>query len=243
MKLLVDIGNSRIKWTDSEILSSDLAYSCSHSEQHALFEQYRQRPDAIWVANVAGKEVERQFTRLAEQHWRLTPTFLVSKRNACGVENGYADYARLGIDRWVALLAAHDQFHKATLVVDCGSATTLDMLDAGGKHLGGLILPGIEMMRKSLLAGTSIPAFTEAKEVNFFAIDTSTGIESGAVLATVTLIERAFYELSKRIAGAAICVITGGAAMNLIPKLTIKFEHVRNLVLQGVALAGDQETR
>ena len=111
--------------------------------------------EQIRVANVGGAEAAQQLTRWAQAHWGLTPGYAESLPALAGVTNGYREPARLGVDRWLALLAAWQELHAGAILVSAGTALTIDVLQDNGQHGGGYIVPGLRLMRDALIAGTS----------------------------------------------------------------------------------------
>ena len=162
--------------------------------------------------------------------------FISAKAEQCGVRNAYDQPAQLGSDRWAALIAAWHHEHAACLVVNCGTATTIDALSGAGEFLGGLILPGVDMMRHSLAAGT---AQLEAVEGSWreFPRNTADAMTSGAIQATVGAILRQHELLG--VPGAR-CLLSGGAADSVQPHLGVPLLRVDNLVLQGLQIIGQE---
>jgi type III pantothenate kinase len=239
MYLLVDIGNSRIKWTDPQELEQGVVSSLPLDEMQALFTPGRfpkGLPEQIFVSSVADVDDKRLFAESVERQWGLKPTFLETQPDQCGVVNGYADPSQLGIDRWMALIAARAISHQAVIVVDSGTATTIDALDREGKHLGGYILPGIRIMGACLLDRTAINSLDWKPSQGAFAVDTSGGISAASLQATACLIERSCELLSDKTGGPVACLISGGDAAELISLLRIESRHEPDLVLRGVSL-------
>lgn len=239
MELLVDIGNSRIKWSDPDrlVLGDVSAGSCDdllgllNREWSSL-----ERPSSVWVSSVLDHESTNTLTSWSWDTWKIRPFYVKSESRQQDVVNGYRNPAQLGVDRWMALIAARALSKRPLIVVDSGTATTIDALDSDGQHLGGVILPGLEMMREGLLGKTAIPAFDQASNQSCFALDTASGIQSGSILATRCLIESLAENLHKRVNEEVVCLLTGGGAGNLRKSLEIRVHHEPNLVLQGVAL-------
>lgn len=233
--LLIDAGNSRIKWAfaaDAAWLQQgvlEIADAAFLSRQFATLPM----PDRILVSNVAGDAVAEQI-HAACAHWKQPVGFIVAQAQQCGVRNGYEQPVQLGSDRWAALIAAWQHVHAACLVVHCGTATTVDALSDDGEFRGGLILPGIELMRQSLVAATSGLA-TAAGTWREFPRNTADAVTSGAIQATCGAI-RSQYELLG--ASGARCLLGGGAADSIRPHLDLPLERVDNLVLRGLQIIG-----
>lgn len=240
MMLLLDIGNSRIKWALLEAGRQSPMGALDHSAMASLQQVFARisAPSRILVSNVAGEEVATRVRELCAV-WECPVEFVKARSEQCGVRNGYTQPQRLGSDRWAALIAAWHEVRGACLVVNCGTATTVDALSAQGEFLGGLILPGVDMMQRSLAMGTAQLAATEGG-MKDFPLDTADAIHSGAVRATLGAIESQFLLLCAKEAGAR-CVLSGGAAVKVGAHLSIPFDHVDNLVLRGLQTIGESE--
>jgi len=237
--LLLDIGNSRIKWA----LVEDGLWTRQGAAERAGVAGLQQPfaslppPHRILAANVAGENAAQQ-VRAACAAWPCPVEFITAQSEQCGVRNAYQQPAQLGSDRWAALIAAWHRVHGACLVVNCGTATTVDALSSEGEFIGGLILPGMDMMRRSLAAGTAQLAET-AGSWREFPRSTADAMFSGAIQATVGAIRLQFEALSAQ--GAARCLLSGGAADSVQAHLNLPLERTDNLVLQGLQIIGQQE--
>ncbi len=235
--LLLDVGNSRIKWAQVEDGQWQRQGAAGITEWLVLRQAFSTlpRPHKILVSNVAGDEAAQQ-VRAACAAWQCPVEFISASAEQCGVRNAYDQPAQLGSDRWAALIAAWHHERAACLVVSCGTATTIDALSGAGEFLGGLILPGVDMMRHSLAAGT---AQLEAAEGNWseFPRNTADAIASGTIQATVGAIRQQFSLLN--VLGAR-CLLSGGAADNVQTHLRMPLLRVDNLVLQGLQIIGQE---
>jgi type III pantothenate kinase len=238
--LLIDAGNTRVKWgviqNDSWIAEGAL----EHHEIDQLRGVVARYPGLQQVrgANVAGKEVAAEIEAALCD---LAPPaqWLSASISLCGVRNSYANPAQLGADRWAALIGAHTLHPGATLVVTAGTATTIDLLDRDGCFQGGLILPGEALMLRSLASNTAqLPLATG----EFSAAPRSTvdAIVSGCRHAQAGAVERMFRQIESE--PEAICLLGGGGASTLEPLLTIPFRRVDNLVLKGLAAIAASDT-
>lgn len=231
MILAIDAGNSRIKWGLSR---SDGAWqalgAAPVAEMERLHDDWRAlpAPDRIAAANVAGPTVRETLVDLASQ-WSVTPQWLQSQQQAGGVINRYDNPAQLGVDRWAALVAAWDMCSRECLVVMVGTATTVDVLGADGTFRGGLILPGLGLMKRSLSDNTAGLPLLSGRYVDE-PRNTADAIESGCVHAVAGAIER----MRARLADDAECIISGGAAQAIMPRLPFQARWVEHLVLEGV---------
>lgn len=236
--LLIDAGNSRIKWALAEGGSwlrqgvLELAEAAALARQFAALPE----PDRILVSNVAGEAVARQIGD-ACAGWKRPVEFVAAQAEQCGVRNGYERPAQLGSDRWAALIAAWAQVRAACLVVHCGTATTVDALSNDGEFRGGLILPGIELMQRSLAAATAGLA-VGAGAWREFPRNTADAMASGAIAATCGAVRRQYELLG--VAGAP-CLLAGGAAGLVEAHLGLPLLRVDNLVLHGLQIMGQDK--
>lgn len=233
--LLIDAGNSRIKWVFVQNTTWGQQGVVDVADAGLLPQQFASLPlpDRILVSNVAGDAVARKISA-ACNGWDVPVEFVAAESKQCGVRNGYERPAQLGSDRWAALIAAWQQTKMACLVVHCGTATTVDALSAEGEFCGGLILPGIELMRHSLAGATAGLAAT-AGVWREFPRNTADAMASGAIAATCGAI-RSQYELLG-VPGAR-CLLGGGAAGLIEPHLGLPLVRVENLVLHGLQIIG-----
>lgn len=251
MILLIDIGNSRVKWASLQRGKRAAGHSAprpSESEWEAFAAMAwgtLRAPKKILVCNVAGQNHAEALRAWTLQHWQVEPRFILAQAAACGVRNAYTVPERLGADRWVALIAARAHWKTALCVVDAGTAITLDVIDADGAHLGGLILPGIEMMRRSLLErseGIRLAADTPAPgDISLLARDTRDGIDGGTLYAAVAAIDRIIADTGAALNLSLTRVITGGDAEIILPLLAGPYHHVPELVLDGLAVIAEEK--
>lgn len=224
-----DAGNTRLKWGLADASGWQAQGALGWDEIATLPELAARWPvlKQAWLANVAGPRAE-QALALALPGVALQRVH--SSARAAGVVNGYREPQQLGVDRWCALIGARVLETRACLVVTAGTATTVDSLDAGGHFLGGLILPGLALMRAALAQGTAqLPLAVAAHEE--FPRHTEAAIISGCLEAQAGAVERAF----RRLPGAACCLLSGGAAPDLLPLLAdLPLRSVENLVLEGL---------
>ena len=187
MSWVVDIGNSSIKWagykegaiTDGQ---SYLRSGSSVAEDLQAIWGGLPTPGEMICSCVAGAEFEQAFIQWCQDTWDLEPVFVYATEQACGVNNAYINAERLGADRWAALLAAHRLVPGPVCIIDCGTAITIDVVQDDGQHLGGLILPGLKLMRESLTGRTHMPVEeSEGDNTTLFARNTADAINGGAL--------------------------------------------------------------
>ncbi|WP_406828917.1 type III pantothenate kinase [Microbulbifer sp. ARAS458-1] len=161
--LELDQGNTRGKWRlvrsnqvqGADIIARGVFAPGPWWREDKLPESWRlQKPAEIRCANVAGAQVADAIDRRLRAELALPVAFARVTPESAGVQCAYGDVSRLGVDRWLAVLAAHARATTPALIVDCGSAVTLDLLDGRGQHLGGYIVPGLGLMRRALYSDT-----------------------------------------------------------------------------------------
>ena len=234
MILAVDAGNSRVKWAlhdgrsfvrDGWVMRADLD---ALDTQWSLLPQ----PSSIMIANVAGDEVGRKLRKFSER-WQTVPRWASSVRSQGGVSNHYDEPSQLGVDRWAALIGARRFSSDPCVVVNAGTATTVDALDAQGEFIGGVILPGFDLMHESLGANT---AQLSAERGNFtsFPRTTRDAITSGAIQALCGAVERMRDAMLLAGHREPVLIFSGGAGGLLARHMGRPVRIVDKLVLEGL---------
>ncbi len=240
--LLIDLGNTRLKWARcADNGSPGPATAFVHGDDAgwtALDQELRQSPPpAAWIASVAPAAVEaRLLSALAAASPQSSIQRLSSPAAGGGVRNAYAEPKRLGIDRFLALVAAHSAFPGPALLVSAGTALTVDALAADGEHLGGLIAPGIAMAQDAVVARSGRVQKRDEGAVDWLGRSTESCLASGAWTAAVGLVERSAAEFQRRLGVPPRLLLHGGDAAQLAPRLGRPAEVVDGLVLFGLAL-------
>lgn len=244
--LLIDIGNTNLKWSVMNNDQLSPVYSQSHktlSPEDLAQSCWKtiDAPNRIYMANVAGQALGKSLSKWMRSVWGLTPVMLSAKHEALGVINGYQDPGQLGIDRWLTLLAVRADETGAVCIVDCGTALTIDFMTAAGVHHGGMILPGLNLMRESLLRDTKIPRVTEVEIESIFAKDTAAAVAAAALHASAALIERALQEAQRHQLGTLTLILTGSDADTIASVLSVPYKIDSGLVMKGLALLAASE--
>jgi len=239
---LIDIGNSRIKWSfhinGKFVKKGEAQYQKELEQQLSDAWGEVRAPEKVFIANVAAPKILKIVTTWISTQWKIDAIVITTTPECRGVTNAYLEPEKLGVDRWLAMLAAYKICGKETLMIDCGSALTIDALSATGEHLGGLILPGMQMMKKSLIKGASGVKIKNdpSEHVALFARDTEGAVIGGALYAMVAVIDRIVVDVRDSLGANVALVITGGDVPALKPLLAYKFQHEPDLVLQGLAM-------
>jgi len=241
--LLVDVGNSRVKWARCErgVLGAQQA------ADHAAWTVTDWRAELfagaaverVVAASVAGGASLAALDEAARVATGRGIERVTTQREAAGVVNGYADPGLLGVDRWLAAIGAWRQVRGACVVADIGTAATVDVVESDGRHRGGYIVPGPRLMVASLLQGTSDLAWFHATSPPgmgpAFADNTRDAIERGCRVALAAWVDRCVADAGKLLGTAPRLLLTGGALPEVRPYLESRGEEVPDLVLQGLA--------
>jgi type III pantothenate kinase len=249
MILVIDVGNTRMKWAwlTSTGLSDQQAVVHRDSKPDlwtaALFDS-GQKPQRVLVSNVAGLGMAKTLARLTKKAFGVKIEFVTATQNFQELTNGYLDPSLLGADRWLAVIGAWTKVRSALCVVDAGTAVKVDSVDANGQHLGGLIVPGIHMMREALLNETSDIARaveqSTASTAGVLANNTIGAVSRGAVFALAGLADRAAEVIELSTGVKPKLFITGGDAGMITGTMRNHGEIVPDLVLQGLAVIAAQ---
>lgn len=239
MKLLVDFGNTRLKWAlhDAGKLQHGGVFAhASQSLTTALGDEWLclpRQPDQILVASVVGTDRNHELTALALSLFQREPEMLSSPAAALGIRNAYAEPHRLGIDRFLAMAALHGDRQRAQVVASVGTALTVDALSAEGRHLGGLIVPSPTLMRSMLRDATARLDAPNGQVVEI-ASNTADAVQSGTLLAAVALIKHFCASAALELGDTPALILAGGGSDELAPWLPDS-EPSQDLVLRGLA--------
>jgi len=240
--LLIDVGNTRIKWArveaDRLIPGEPLPIEPAVLPSIQTAWGSLEKPLGVALSNVASERVEVDIRSFIKGHWSMTPFIAKSQDQGFGVTSGYREPERLGVDRWLALVAARERSKLPTVIVDAGSACTIDLLDSDGRHFGGYILPGLTAMANALVKGAH--QIQEAQDIGDDCLDpgadTLEGMANGALLGLVGAVERVLYNLGGLGIREPSLLVTGGDAGKLGPFLRSPCHIAPELVLEGLWL-------
>lgn len=251
MALLIDVGNTRIKWArfeDGVLQPQSAAPHADWSVQTFVdtILQRGTRSDRVLVSNVAGARMADVVRTAVVQTWQIEAQFVTSTPMAGGIRNAYSQPAKLGVDRWLAMIGAHALEHGPVCVVSVGTAMTIDAVAADGNHLGGVIVPGPDLMIGSLLTNTSDIAQRAQQGSTgngLFADNTLGAIRQGAEQALGALVERAVGAMRRTLNETPKVLVTGGASDRVEKTLGVPYRLVPDLVLQGLAVLAAEPRR
>ncbi|TMG98213.1 MAG: type III pantothenate kinase [Betaproteobacteria bacterium] len=254
MFLAIDIGNTRLKWA----LYTAREPGAVPQQHGAVFLEMIDQlgetdwsglaaPGAVLGCCVAGDAVRHRVEDQLDELWGLHPSWVVPGHDEAGVHNGYEHPARLGADRWVAVIGAREHLqrrghHGAALVAMVGTAVTVDAIDPQGRFLGGLILPGHGIMLRALESGTAglrVPT----GEVVDFPTNTSDALTSGGTYAITGAIEHMADRLRRYTGEEPHILVTGGAGWKVAPYLHLPYELIDSLIFDGLLTIAQYRAR
>jgi type III pantothenate kinase len=243
MILLLDVGNTRVKWAWLEYLEIARAAAVAHDATRRSWQRQIEadghRPSRIVIASVAGPAFAAAVTLWARDHYRVEPEFISASAAFGGITNAYARPAALGVDRWLAMIAAWRAAPGATVIVSGGTALTVDSIDRNGRHRGGLIVPGLTMMREARAPfeddGARLPGSA------FAPVAGREALPDCALLALAALADRSAAEGARCLGAEPRLVLTGGDAPLIAPHLTHAADLVPDLVLRGLAIVATHD--
>jgi type III pantothenate kinase len=242
--LAIDVGNTRLKWA---VYETPRAGAVPLAQGAEFLENIDRLAEGEWVdlaepsrmlgCIVAGDAVKRRVQEQMEL-WDVTPQWVVSSAAEAGLINGYDHPTRLGADRWVAMIGARQRMMaqgpaRPMVVVMVGTAVTVEAVDASGKFLGGLILPGHGIMLRALESGTA-GLHVPTGEVREFPTNTSDALTSGGTYAIAGAVERMVQHVRTHCGAEPACYMTGGAGWKMAPSMSVSFELVDGLIFDGL---------
>jgi type III pantothenate kinase len=243
MKLLLDIGNSSVNWASekkSQFFSQGSFIYNKNNFENSLEKNISltKNVSKILVSNVAGLEISNSLGSWVKKHSSLELWQSCVEKKFKGLKTSYSETQQMGIDRWLSMVAGWEKHQSSLCVVSCGTALTIDSVDSKGNHLGGYIIPGIDLMQKILIANTEKININIGNNPSIdYASDTKTAVNNGAFFASVSIIDRVVNKLLTELGSMPKCIISGGNASLVKPLLEHRFEYEPNLVLRGLLIA------
>lgn len=248
--MAIDVGNTRLKWT---LYDRPAAGARMLAQGAEFLEQIDRLGEVVWSqipepttmlgCIVAATAVKHRVQEQMEQ-WNVEPRWVVASEAEAGLVNGYDFPARLGADRWVAMIGArHHMLRRGPprpiLLVMVGTAVTVEAIDQHGRFVGGLILPGHGIMLRALESGTA-GLHVPTGDVVEFPTNTSDALTSGGTFAIAGACERMFQHLFKRCAAEPLCLMTGGAGWKMLPAMTRPFELIESMIFDGLLVIAEE---
>lgn len=244
MNLLIDLGNSRLKWALQ-------APGFWRTEAAALDDEMPLLLDSLWrdmdaprrvvVCSVSRPQRLRALEQWVQTRWSVAPQIVRTQTEQLGVKNLYRQPEQLGADRWMALIGARGLTSSAACVVDCGTAVTVDALAAHGEFLGGVVFPGLRLLRDGLVQGTAGINVTGGNAGDCLARSTADGVAAGTLFGLAGAVERLIHEYRQVLGESMQVLLTGGDAPLLAARLRVAHTPVPDLVLKGLARIADSQ--
>ena len=241
--LLIDVGNSRIKAACSSNLEQSWAVTYQHGDRIAaidlLLAQCKGQPGRVVLNCVNDQQSADYVQRCSQQIWGLDVDRLIATDRFSGLVNGYAESGQLGVDRWCGLVAAWHQLQAPVIVVGCGTAITIDSVDKAGRHLGGVIFPGIRLAEESFYGRTGNVQMESPVKRLIYADSTAAAVASGVRWAVTGGINEQIKQLFVELGGVSSVWLTGGDAAELKPYIDAETQILESLVFQGMVLLAE----
>jgi len=232
--LQLDVGNSRAKWrlVDRDGIVARGEYSAADDASRKLLLECAGFIDQAWISSVAAPAQEKSLGGLLAERWGIEPWFARTQARTGDLVNSYEDPLRMGVDRWLAMLAARQQVSDRVCVIDAGSALTIDFVSASGRHEGGYIIPGAALMERALLLDTDRVRFEEAADYALSpGTSTAGAVRHGIALAQVGAVVAALLEAGGE---TPALFFTGGGGEQLMGLLERDGQWVPDLVFEGL---------
>lgn len=239
MILLLDIGNSRCKWArlqDSQLMPMPAMTYQQEDRARLIVEGLAgAMPERVIVSSVLGGAFASDLIRHIQARFGLECEFVQTQSAAFGIRIAYAKPENLGVDRYVAMIGAHANYRRACVLVDCGTAVTIDALTADGQHLGGLIFPGLKTMQDALIKQTANIKRDEVRgDAVLFAKDTVQAVYGGCLRTLVAAIDTLTAAMAAQMGEVVMRILSGGDAELLAGRLNDQYELDRLLVIKGL---------
>ncbi|MFT4615280.1 MAG: type III pantothenate kinase [Bacteroidia bacterium] len=232
--LQLDVGNSSAKWRlvrDAAVTARGIYHSGDLASRDGLY-KVADELDAIWVSSVAGEQAEAELATTLAERWSTEPWFARTQARTLNLQNSYKDPARMGVDRWLAMLGAQQHESGRLCVVDVGSALTIDLVSATGEHEGGYIIPGPALMERALLLDTDRVRFVEDE-----AFELSPGRSTAAAVRHGIAVAQAgsvVMVLQRSLEERPALIYSGGAGELLMELVGQGGQYLPDLVFDGL---------
>ncbi len=244
MNLLVDIGNTRLKWAVQQLGNLDSFGALVHNQENfsaTLIASWRllELPNCIYIACVSSTELKQLLITIIGQLWPNCPIQEIhTKKQSHGLSNAYLNPEKLGVDRWLAMQGAFRHYSAPFCVVDFGTAITLDVIDEQGQHLGGMIMPGLTLLKQSLSKGTADLSFSSESHKQGLANYTQAAIYNGCLYAVKGFIEAGLMQTAQ----TSHLILTGGDAEFLANTLKLDAVIDTELIFKGMVLLSSEQS-
>lgn len=240
MNLLLDIGNSSIAWVTQQgnqfIQSGSIYHDMSVSIEKQMSNQFSSHNEieTVLISSVLSKEQTSNVSDWFKTEWHCSVWQAETGSEFNGLKNSYTNTTKMGVDRWLNMIAAREEFKNRLCIIDCGTAMTIDIVGADGQHEGGVIVPGLMRLQEALISGTNrIQGKSNTIGNIDLANNTQAAISNGAMINLVATIEYTMSKFEKN-GEKMSCVVTGGDASQVIENLSIVYEYRPMLIFNGM---------
>jgi type III pantothenate kinase len=245
MKLLIDAGNSRLKWAKLSTQCTFASEAIPHTGNTIVLLEnllLTHRPQQLVIVHVLGQIFEQQIQKLTTA-FSISLLIVHSHSSAYGIRTQYQDASKLGADRFVAMLAAYQLYQQACIVIDCGTAITIDAVNHLGIHIGGIIFPGLQLCQNSLInKAQNLQASTSYQQndqdgMSIFATQTAQGIHSGCYYGLSAMIDGICNKMEQTLQQRVNRILCGGDATHIYMELQSRPYVLKpDLVMSGLQL-------
>jgi len=238
MIIELDCGNTSIKWrflTAGNAAPTSSGSVAELNDLHAMLDQVVGECLFCRVCSVRGENFDRQLSEIIFTRLGLQASFARSTKELAGVVNGYSEPSSLGVDRWLALVAINSLHKNDCLVIDCGTAITADYITSAGKHLGGVIAPGLKLLHSALYKNTCLPHVSGADKITL-ADNTEQAIKAGIYSMYMGFVQQQLNCAEQNFGSEFELVLTGGNADLVRQEFAQAIVHI-DLVFVGLAIA------
>ena len=244
-RLLIDIGNTQIKlgiWSEGKLKRCQ---KCNHANLRPIINKYKSMTfERLVYVSVVSDDLENRISNYLKKTFSLKPNRIKSTSSLLGVKNGYKYPYKLGDDRWCTIVGSYNLFKKPLILIDCGTAISIDCVDGKARHNGGYILSGFDGYRNSFDQAHNLKNMKGYKIKKSFKIslarETSHAIINGYIMMVNTVVERIYQEFSKRIDASPLVIVTGSYGEEVLSYSSLKISYEPDLVLKSIGLISDK---
>ena len=244
-RLLIDIGNTQIKlgiWSEGKLKRCQ---KCNHANLRPIINKYKSMTfERLVYVSVVSDDLENRISNYLKKTFSLKPNRIKSTSSLLGVKNGYKYPYKLGDDRWCTIVGSYNLFKKPLILIDCGTAISIDCVDGKARHNGGYILSGFDGYRNSFDQAHNLKnmkgyKIKKSSKISL-ASETSHAIINGYVMMVNTVVERIYQEFSKRIDASPLVIVTGSYGEEVLSYSSLKISYEPDLVLRSIGLISDK---
>ena len=243
-RLLIDIGNTQIKlgiWGEGKLKK---CLKCNHKNIRPTINKYKSMTfEKLVYVSVVSDDLENRITNYLKKIFSLKPNRIKSTSSLLRVKNGYKYPSKLGDDRWCSIVGSYNLFKKPLILIDCGTAISIDCIDGKARHNGGYILSGFDGYRNSFDQAHNLKNMRDYKIKKSSRIclarETSHAVINGYILMVNTVVERIYKEFSRKIDASPLIIVTGSYGQEVLSHSSLKTNYEPDLVLKSIGLISD----